>query len=927
MSPDQDTHRSIPMSPLDRAVDAVAAEPVAPEVVAAAAVRVWERLAQGSSMPAANPMAVNPMLANSVAARTDASQASPAAASTMLRDCADFQRLIPAYLLGELPPARTLLLEDHARSCIACRKALKAAVAAEEDRRAGVTRPAASLDATAGTRARRLPRGVFAALAAAFLAALGFGLFALYQQLPGAGEARVEAAQGGLYRVASQSVVPLAAGARFAAGQEVRTGRGAHAVLRLADGSRVEVSDRAALSYDARRGGITVDLAQGRIIVQAAKQTAGRHLYVETPDCRVSVVGTIFAVNHGTKGSRVSVVQGEVRVRQARGENVLYPGGQVTTRASVTAVPVADEIAWSADAGRYRELLSQLAGLSAEADAQTALPGLRTATTLLDLAPAGTLVWVGLPNVATNLASTQSLLDQRLAENPLLRQWWDETMGSAEKKQRFHEAIQTLSDLGRYLGEEVGIAVTPDGPVVLAQVTDPAAFRSVLEQEVAKIDAGGSGRPQLTIVDSPAAALPGAATAGHALLLWPAGPYVVAAPSAALLSRAAAVLAQPGANPFLQTAFHERVAAAYHEGAGWLFAGNLKAILARRPAAAGDNSTAEALGLMDLDGVVVDRRDAPGKTETRAAVTFDRPRRGIASWLAAPAPMGALSFISPDATLAAAFVVKNPASLLDDLLAALPRFGEDLARLESEHGVDVRGLAAPLGGEIALAVDGPLLPEPSWKLIAEVYDPAALEGAMEQLSARLDQSLRAQGKPGLALTQETAGGRTFHTLRAPGTAAGREVDYTFADGYLVAAPSRALLERAIATRASGSTLATSARLQTLLPHDGQVNVSAFLYQNLGPALDPLSGTLGAAASAANAAAGPGRAPAFARLLAVHGPSLTYAYAEDDRILFAAASDPGPLGQNLGLLARLGSLMGAMGHPGAQPGAAAQRRAH
>lgn len=887
MSRRLDSNLPLPVSPLDRAVDAVAADEPAPEAIEAAAARVWERLARGEAE--APPAAPVP-------------SAEAAAQPAALRGCDDFQRLIPAHRLGALSPARKLLLEDHLRSCVACRRAWKASEG---------TASAASSNKMPAAPARRLPRFALPALAALLVAALGFGLLALYRQLPAPGEARVESATGGLYRVASQTVAPLAAGAVVVAGEELRTGRGGHAVLRLSDGSRIEVAERASLSYEARRGGLTVDLAQGRIIVQAAKQAAGHHLYVETPDCRVSVVGTIFAVNHGIKGSRVSVVQGEVRVRLARRESVLYPGGQIATRASVAAVPVAAEVAWSTDADRYKELLAELAGLSAEADAQAPAPGLRTSTALLDLAPQGTLVWVGLPNVAPNLAATQGLLDQRLAENPLLKQWWDETVGSAEKNARFHEAVQALGDLGRYLGEEVGIAVTPDGPVALAQVTDPDAFRAVLADEVAKLAGDGS----LAIVDGPADSPDTAPAAGnHPLLLWPAGGYVVAAPSAALLSKMAAVLAAPGANPFAGTPFHARVAAAYQDGAGWLFAGDLKAILARQGnPSAEDSSIAGALGLADLDGFVVDRREAPGRTETRAAVTFDRPRRGIASWLAAPAPLGALAFVSPDATVAAAFAVRNPSALLDELLAALPRFGDELARLKETQGIDLQELAAPLGGEMVLALDGPVLPQPSWKLVAEVYDPAAFARGLGDLAARLDRSLRAAGKPGLALTQETDSGRTVYTLRsASDSGADREVDYTFVDGYFLAAPSRALLSQAIATRDSGSTLATSAKLQKLLPHDGQLNVSALLYQDLGSALDPLSGAIGAAAGAVPG--GAQRRAGLARLLA-HGPSLTYAYGEDDRILFAGASDPGPLGSNLGLLASFGRLMGAFGHPG------------
>jgi ferric-dicitrate binding protein FerR (iron transport regulator) len=871
---------------LDQAVDAVVADTPDPAVVEAAAARVWQRLSQDG---AAHRLETTP------------STAAAPPFTGPVKGCEDFQSLIPAYLAGTLPPARALLVEDHTRSCIACRRALREARSGEK----AVIAPARRSTGMSP----RLRRGLLTSLAAVLVFGLGLGMVYLFEQMPwnNGPEARVESIEGSLYQVSGSDIRPVVAGERFAAGVEVRTAKGSHAFVRLGDGSRVEMNERAGLSYAVRRSGTTVQLGQGRILVQAAKQH-GTHLYVSTPDCRVSVTGTIFAVNAGTKGSRVSVVEGEVRVEQTGRDSILHPGGQVATHASMTAVPVRQEIAWSKDAAQYDALLTKLTQLGQEIDRDVTRPGLRTNTRLLDLAPQETLVYIALPNLAQNLAETQAKLEERLATDATLKQWWGRAF-AAGKDQRFQDVIAKIGDLGRNLGEEVSVAVTHDGPVVLAEVTNPAAFRAALEAEAAEENAK-AGKTILQIVEGPNA-VPASADK-HTLLLWVKDDLFVATPSAALLSKMGSILEHPAANPFRQSGFHNRVAEVYRDGAGWLFSGDFKQLLAAHaPSSASSHNHAEALGILDFQDIVVNRREGSGRTETVAAVNFDRPRRGIPSWLAAPAPMRALDFISPDANFAAVFVVKNPVNLLDDLLTASPELGSELDKLSAEHGINLRDLATPLGGEVALAIDGPLLPKPSWKLVMEVYDPRALESSLEQLAARLDAQLKAEGKPGITLTHETSGGQTYYTLRSTDPAI--EVDYLFAGGYLVVAPSRALLDRAVAQHASGFTLASAAKFRSLLPADRQVNFSALVYQNLGSAIAPLASTLGQAQPGAN----PAGHPSIAGMLAAAGPSLTYAYAQEDRILFASNSENGPLGLNLGTLASLRGLVGAMGsHHGA-----------
>jgi hypothetical protein len=272
--------------------------------------------------------------------------------------------------------------------------------------------------------------------------------------------------------------------------------------------------------------------------------------------------------------------------------------------------------------------------------------------------------------------------------------------------------------------------------------------------------------------------------------------------------------------------------------------------------------------------------------------------------------MGSLSFFSPDANFAAAFVVKNPVTILDELLAVNPEFARELAEAEAESGLNMRNdLAAPLGGEFAMAIDGPVLPEPSWKVVAEVYDPARLQQTLEKVVARVNTELRSKGKPALSITTEQAGGRTFYAI--VGTDPKVSLHYVFEDGYLVAGTSRALLERSLQQRDSGVTLATTAKFRDLLGPDGQVNVSAMVYQNIAPLAKSASKVLPESLGNGNGNGNGRRGPAaIGQWLATQGPTLYYAYAEPDRIVFAG-SNQNPLGLNLGTLAGMGGLAGMM----------------
>jgi uncharacterized protein (TIGR03435 family) len=149
-------------------------------------------------------------------------------------------------------------------------------------------------------------------------------------------------------------------------GDTIRTS-GAGAMLALPDGSRVEMRSRSELALERADDGIGIRLNTGSIIVNAAEQGAG-HLYVQTKDMTVSVVGTVFVVNAQGDGSRVAVIEGEVRVREAKVETRLRPGEQVSTSPTLAARPVNEAVAWSRHADAHLAILASFAkGMAATA--------------------------------------------------------------------------------------------------------------------------------------------------------------------------------------------------------------------------------------------------------------------------------------------------------------------------------------------------------------------------------------------------------------------------------------------------------------------------------------------------------------------------------------------------------------------------------
>ena len=758
-------------------------------------------------------------------------------APARLASCDDYRALLGPYLRGALTEGQAALVEDHTRSCIPCRRALRQA-------REGTP---ASVDSAVASDSGRGRRVFAVAAAVAGLALGGWAWNAGLLAPPIEQIAQVRAIDGSLIRV-DGSRLPVGPGDWLSENERVRTADGSVSFLRLADGSMIEVGERTLLSLHERRGDVTVQVERGDVIVEAADQRGGE-LSVATQDVLVSVKGTIFAVGNGAKGTRVAVVEGEVQVEAGREERLLFPGDQFLSNRRLAMLPFESAISWSQDADRYLEQLHEVRELRRELASVALAPDLRHSTRLLDLVPWTPAAYISAPNLGASLEEARGILDARLAGSPALQEWWDANVGETGVTGSAEEVFDLLQKVAGELGPEVVVAASLEGggldgsAVVMAELNDPAGFSATLDEVIAEVTGDDEDRNfQVRFLVDPLVS----DASDSEILLWIDGDVLVASSDLAAIQ--AVARAMSSGSPFVGTSLHQELTARYEEGvealAGIDVGAVLEGALAESPEA--DAGVLEWTGIGDAEHFVIDSKTIDDTTQIAAELDFDQPRRGVMAWLSAPAPMGSLEYVSADATAAGAVLFMDPLDVVDQLFELMGRLEGDamqgLADAESQLGLGIReDLAAPLGGEIAVALDGPALPVPAWKVVIEVNDANRLQSSLQHIVTRVNEMAAAEGTLDVAvqLTEEEIDGRVYTTISSSGEAEA-ELVYTFDESYMVAAPSRVLVDRALATRQSQYTFLDAPKLRDLMPVDGYLNFSGLAYQDLGSVVEPIA---------------------------------------------------------------------------------------
>ncbi len=862
---------------LDQAIDEIAQARINPAEEQAAADRVWARLSEEL---------------------VDEQPADP-----KILGHEDFQALIPAFIKGELSDAKAMLLQDHVGECVPCRRALKEARLGKRRTPVAIPRVPRSTAAVWGWRV--------AAAAIVIVALIGLDIQTDLFSIQAEGLIQIERVEGKVFQVTEQGTEPVREGDKLSFDQvkALRTGKDSNVMFRMSDDSLVEVDERAELAvynkkkfWQRGRGDGLIELDRGSMIVEASPQGAG-NLFVETADAEVAVTGTVFAVNSGVKGSRVSVIEGSVDVAHGRQRDSLRPGQQATTGTLLGRTSIEDEISWSQNKLRHLTLLAEATRAAREIELALDWPGLRYDTTLLDLAPADTVVYIAIPNIAEQIGQGYDMLQDKISENDLLSDWWTDEIAGTEAETSIANVIEEMRAYGAALGDEIVLALPQrDGevsePVIMAELRDPQGFNAMVQADIRE-----HGTDKVTLIEElPQAALTTASSGPDHMVLWNRGDILVAAPGMQRLNEIASGL-EAGRSPFHGSTFHDKLSQLYNDGADWIVAADLSTLIPS------NQQELETLGLADLQHIIGERKAKGDVTENRLVVTFDQPRQGLASWLAEPAPMGSLDFVSGNASFAAAFLMRDPSLVVQELFAMAGAtsgsFDNGLDEFEAETGIDLQDdFLAALGGEFAVAFDGPIVPVPSWKLILEVYDAGRLQATLGQMVDLINEQAAQAGMnlKGLEM-REHPGRQPFYEIASLDV--GLSVHYTYVDGYLVAGSSRGLINRALANRRNGITLVNSGRFQNALPADAEVHFSAVVYQDLGSVLGPLARTLGAMTQNFSQ----DQQAILGQFAGDVDPSVTLAYGEPDRIVFVNTQQGGILSSTLGSFLRFNSLVG------------------
>src|SRR5579872_1920442 len=495
--------------------------------------------------------------------------------------------------------------------------------------------------------------------------------------------------------------------------------------------------------------------------------------------------------------------------------------GQNSSQASASAPQFSAD-----DWKKFSGVSTEFGRIIQKAQESVQYPPSRTQSRLLPLLPQATIAYAALPNYGEASHQLLAIFNEELKTNAELRAWW-ERGDMATQGPKIEQSLEKFYQLSQYLGDEVIVSATNrgnQGPavLVLAEVRKPGLkeFLQLMLKETAD-----KGEPAARVIDLAELATANESPLGAEPVILVLPGLVVGAPDLTTLRTFNAQ--REGKSPeFLSTGFGQRLAQSYEGGTSIIAGVDLQTILHQIPRSTEQTEKMfERTGFSDMKYLIWERKNLLGTPASQMELSFTGPRRGIASWLAPPGPMHSLEFVSPRALMAFSLLLKNPATMFDDIqdlaTASNPNALASLRQTERAMNLSLRqDVFSRLDGEITVEMDR-LAPEPAWKVILKTNDAGGLLATFRSFFAASR----------ISPVETDEDGVSYHTIQIPTAQKTQEIAYAAVDGYLILASSREAIAESVNDHRSGDSLAASPSFQAALPPGYLSQPSALFFED------------------------------------------------------------------------------------------------
>ncbi len=479
-----------------------------------------------------------------------------------------------------------------------------------------------------------------------------------------------------------------------------------------------------------------------------------------------------------------------------------------------------------ADIGKYSEVMAGFGQLIQKIQSEVQFPGSRGPSRLLPLLPKSTVFYLAVPNYGEASHQAFKIFQQELQENASLRQWWHQG-DVAKNAPVIEDSMEKIYQLSQYLGDEILVSGADENRkepslLVLAEVHKPG-LKAFLQELLAK--SATKPPPKMRILDAQELATAKDLDAEQQAVILVRPELMAIAGDLTTLRNFNSRL-DHNTQEFASTEFGQRIAQTYEGGASVIGALDMQKVLKQIPVSDAASPLFQRSGFADLRYLVWEHKSLNVGSSSQMELSFNGPRRGIASWLAAPGRMRSLDFVSPEATMVSSFLLKDPAQIWDEIrdlaTSSNPNSFATVDQMESAMKMSLKeDLLRQLGGEITLEIGRRAQTEQAWKAIFSVKDPDQVQATLDKLLTRAQLSTRQMEEEGVI----------YHAVQIPSPQQVLDINYAFVDGYLIIASSHTRLSEALRLRRSGGSLAESEGFLAALPPGGSLSLSAMFYED------------------------------------------------------------------------------------------------